>query len=134
MILAATVLIFHDEFLGIFGNESSGKYKDPTHHHFHHKIISLPAEGQTLIETFRKWQDEVMAGFNQKNWLAVDASKVGQGSAKRYVDSRCVGRVIDEKGEVIGRFHQTIQNITKHINSMTTTMGGMGQDLHNMGK
>ena len=30
--------------------------------------------------------------------------------------------------------HEKIQNATKHINIMSTTMGGMGQDLHNMGK
>ena len=61
-------------------------------------------------------------------------AKVGQGYAKRYVDSRFVVRVIDEKCEVVGRLHQTIHNVTKHRNSMSTTMGGMGQDLHNMGK
>ena len=30
--------------------------------------------------------------------------------------------------------HQTIQNATKGINSTSTTMSGMGQDLHNMEK
>ena len=30
--------------------------------------------------------------------------------------------------------HEKIQNATKHINIMSTIMGGMGQDLHNMGK
>ena len=40
-ILAATVLIFHDAFLGMIGNEPIGKYKYPTHNPFHHKIISV---------------------------------------------------------------------------------------------
>ena len=40
-ILAATVLRFHGSFLEVIGNETSGKYKDPTHHHFHHKIMSI---------------------------------------------------------------------------------------------
>ena len=72
--------------------------------------------------------------LTKKNWLAVDVAKFGQGSAKRYVDSCCVIRVIDEQGESIGILHETIQNATKHVNIMSTTMGGMGQDLHNMGK
>ena len=66
--------------------------------------------------------------------MAVDVSKVGQGSAKRYVDSRCVVRVIDEQGEAIGILHQTIHNVIKVINIMSTRMGGMGQDSHNMVK
>ena len=66
--------------------------------------------------------------------MAVDITKVGQASAKRYVDNRCVVRVIDEQVEAIERLHETIQNATKHINIMSTKMGGMGQDLHNMGK
>ena len=65
-ILAAPVLIFHDVFIGIIGNEPSGKYKDPTHHHFHHKIISILEDTQISIDTFRKWQDEVIVGFNNK--------------------------------------------------------------------
>ena len=35
-IIAATVLRFYDAFLGIFGYEPSGKYKDQTHQPFHH--------------------------------------------------------------------------------------------------
>ena len=34
-ILAASVLIFNEEFHGIVGNEPSGKYKDTTHNPFH---------------------------------------------------------------------------------------------------
>ena len=64
----------------------------------------------------------------------VDVSKVGQGSGKRYVNSRCGVRIIDEKGEAIMRLHQIIQNSTKGINIVSTTMGGMVQDLHNTGK
>ena len=130
-VLAATVLIFHDAFLGIIGNEPSDKYTDSNHHHFHHKIIFVLVKTQISIETFRKWKNEVIAGFNGKNWLVVDVSKVGQGSAKSYVNSRCFVRVIDEKGEAIGILHQTIQNDTKHINIMSVTMGFMGKDLHN---
>ena len=50
-----------------------------------------------------------------------------------YVGSRCAVRVIDEQYEVIGIFQQTIQNVTKGINITSTTIGGMEQDLHNMG-
>ena len=42
-ILDATVMIFNDKFLEIIGNEPAGKYKDPTNHTLHHKIISVPA-------------------------------------------------------------------------------------------
>ena len=86
------------------------------------------------LSTFHKWQDEVIAGFKEKNWLAVDIAKVGQGSAKRYVDSCSVVRVIYNQSEAIGRLHKTTQNSTKYITIMSTTMGGMGQDLHNTGK
>ena len=133
-IIAATVLRFHEAFLEIIGNEPSGKYKYPTHHPFHHKIISVLAETQISMETFRKWQDEVIGGYNEKYWLTVDVSNFGQGSSKRYVDSRCVVRVIDEQGEAIGRLHQKIKNVNKHIKIMSTRMGGMRQELYIMGK
>ena len=61
--------------------------------------------------------------------MAVDVSKVGQGSAKLYLDICCVVRVIDEQGEAIGILYQTIQNYTKGINIMSTKMGGMGKRL-----
>ena len=112
-ILAATVLIFHGSFLEIVGNEPSGKYKDPTHHYFHHIITYVVADTNISIETFHKWEDEVIVGFNGKKWLAVDIAKFGQGSAKRYVDSCSVVRVIDKQGEAIGRLHEKIQNVTK---------------------
>ena len=86
------------------------------------------------MDTFRKWQNEVIGGFNENHWLEVDVSKVGHSSSKRYVDSFCLVRVIEKQGEAIGRLHQTIQNDTKGINTMSATMGGMGQDLHNMEK
>ena len=35
--------------------EPSGKYKDPTYHPFHHKIISVLAEIHISMENFRKW-------------------------------------------------------------------------------
>ena len=53
----------HEAFLGIIGNEPSGKYKDQTQDHFFHKSISILAETKNLLKTFRKWQDEVIAGF-----------------------------------------------------------------------
>ena len=34
-ILAASILQFYDAFIGIIGNEPSGKYKDISHHPFH---------------------------------------------------------------------------------------------------
>ena len=104
-ILAATVLRFHGSFLEVIGNEPSGKYKDPTHHYFHHKIISILSDTKISIQKFHKWQDEVIAGFNENNWLDVAIKKSGQGSAKRYVDSHSVFMIIDEQGEAIGRLH-----------------------------
>ena len=41
------------------------------------------AKTQISMETFCKRKDEVNGGFNKNNWLAVDVSKVGQGSAKK---------------------------------------------------
>ena len=86
------------------------------------------------METFHKWQDKVIGGFNKKNWLAADVSKVVQGSVKGYVNSCFLIRVIEKKGDVIGILHQTTHNDTKGINSMFTTICDMGQDLQNMGK
>ena len=97
-ILATTVLIFHEAFLGIIGNEPFFKYKDSTHHTFLQKSISVISETQLSMETFRKWQDEVIAGFNKNIWLVIDISKFGRGFVKRYVGSRCVVSVIDGKG------------------------------------
>ena len=71
----------------------------------------------------------MIAGFNENNWLDVAIKKVGQGSAKRYVDSCSVVRIIDEQGEAIGRLHKTIVNATKYISIMSTKMGGMAQYL-----
>ena len=42
--------------------------------------------------------------------------------------------IIDKQGEAIAILQKKIQNATKYINIMSTKMGGMGQDLHNMGK
>ena len=66
--------------------------------------------------------------------MDVAIKKVGQGSSKRYVDSRSVVKVIDEQGEAIGRLHKTILNSSKDISIMSTTMGGMAQDLQSYGK
>ena len=62
--------------------------------------------------------------------MAVDVTKVGQVSEKWYAGSCCVVRVIDKQGEAVGRLYQTIQNVTKRINIMSTSMGGMVQYLH----
>ena len=43
-ILAAYILIFHDAFIGIIGNEPSSKYKNLIHHTFHQKILSILSE------------------------------------------------------------------------------------------
>ena len=72
--------------------------------------------------------------LTKKNVFSVDFANVGQVYAKSYVDIPCVVRVIDEQGEAIGILHETIQNANKHIHLLSTTMGGMVQDLHNMGK
>ena len=107
-ILAPTVLRFHGSFIEVIGNEPSGKYKYPTHNHFHHTIMSILSDTKISKQTFQKWQDEVIAGFNEKNWLDITNKKVGQGSSKRYVDSRSVVKAIDEQGGVIRRLHETI--------------------------
>ena len=86
------------------------------------------------METLSKWKDEVIGVFNEFVLLAVNVSKVGQGSAKMCIDSCCVFRLISEQCEAIGRLHHTIHNETKVINIMSNTMDGMGKDLHNMRK
>ena len=55
-ILAASVLRFHDAFLGIIGNESSGKYKDPINHHFHQIMLSTLSETKISDQNFDKWK------------------------------------------------------------------------------
>ena len=64
----------------------------------------------------------------------VDVSKVCQGSEKSYVNSCFLVRLIDDQGDAFGILHQTIHNATKGINIMSTIMGDMVQDLHNIGK
>ena len=66
--------------------------------------------------------------------MDVAIKKVGQGSAKRYVDSHSAVRVIDEHGKAIERLHKIIVNSTTDISIMSTTMGGMAQDLHSYRK
>ena len=87
--------------------------------------MSILSDTEISKQTFQKWQDEVIAGFNEKKWLDVAIKKVGQCSAKRYVDSRSVVKVIGEQGEVIARLHKTIVNSSKYISIMSTTMVGM---------
>ena len=57
-----------------------------------------------------------------------------QDPAKSSVDGHCVVKVVDKKSEAIGRLHQTIQNANEGINIISSAMGGMVQDLYNMGK
>ena len=66
--------------------------------------------------------------------MAVDIAKVGQVSAERYVNSCSVIRVIVKQGELIGRLHETIQNVTKHINILSATICGTGKDLRSYRK
>ena len=75
----------------------------------------------------------MIAGFNANNWLDITINKVGQGSSKRYIDSRSIVQVIDKQGDVIRRLHETIVNSSKDINIMSTTMGGIAQDLQSYG-
>ena len=86
------------------------------------------------METFRKWNKEVIVIFNNNNWLGVNISKVGHGYSKRCINSCCLVGVISEQGEAFGRLNQTILNYAKGIKIISNTMGGMGQDLHNIEK
>ena len=65
------------------------------------------------METFRKWQNEVIGCFNQNIWLVVDASKVGHGYSKMYVDTCFLVMVSDDQGEAIGKLNQKIHNAYK---------------------
>ena len=96
--------------------------------------MSIISDTKISKQTFQKWQDEVIAGFNEKHWLGITIKKVGQDSSKRYVDSRYIVKVIDEQGDVIRRLHETIVNSSKNISIMSTTMGGMAQYLQSYGK
>ena len=100
-ILAASVLIFHDAFLGIIVNEPSIKYNDTIHQTFNQTIISVPFEPKISDQTFEKFNKEVIDGFNDKNWLGVNIDKFGSGYSKRYDDSLCVLNVIYEQGDSI---------------------------------
>ena len=81
------------------------------------------------MDTFRKWQNEVIAGFNKNNWLAVDVSNVCHGSSERYVNSWCLVGLIDNQVRAIGRLNQTIHNATKVLNNMSIKIGDMWRDL-----
>ena len=85
------------------------------------------------METFCKWQDEVIVGFNEKlavGWRFKSFTRFW----KKFVNICFIVRLIDDQGEVIGRLHQTIQNSTKGINITSTIMSDMEQDLQNIGK
>ena len=71
-IIAASILIFNEPIIVIFGNEPSVKYKDTAHHPFHQKIVSVISDTNNSMETFRKWQNEVIGGFNQNIWLVLN--------------------------------------------------------------
>ena len=49
-ILSVYVLIFYDEFLGIIGNEPSGKHKDPSNYPFHEKTFSIIFELRFMMQ------------------------------------------------------------------------------------
>ena len=53
-IIAAIVLRFHGSFIEVIGDEPSDKYNDPTHHHFHHKIMSILSDKKNTKQTFQK--------------------------------------------------------------------------------
>ena len=53
-ILDDSILIFHEAFLDIIGNEPARTYKDPTHNPFHQKSISVLSETTILMDTLRK--------------------------------------------------------------------------------
>ena len=69
-------LSIYDAFLGIIGNEPSGKYKDRSNHPFHQNIISILFELNIYDETFEKWKKEVIDVFNDKNWSGVNIEKL----------------------------------------------------------
>ena len=96
--------------------------------------MSILSESNITKQTFQNCQDEVIAGFNANKWLGITFKKVGQGSSKWYFDSRSVVKVIDKQGDVIRRLHKTIVNSSKDISIISTTMGGMAQDLQSYGK
>ena len=75
-ILAAYVLWFYYSFIGIIGNEPSGKYKDRSHHPFYQKIVSILFELKISAKTFEKRKKDVIYGFNDKNWLGVNIEKL----------------------------------------------------------
>ena len=104
-ILAASVLRFHDEFLGIIRNEPSGKYKYPIHHPFQQKIICVLSETKVSDQTFKKHKKELIYGLKAKILLGVGIDETGSGSSNRYVDSCCVVSVIDEQGDSIVETH-----------------------------
>ena len=92
-IFAATIARYYYSFLEANENEPPGTYKYPDHHPFHHKIIFVIAETQISLDTFLKWQDEVIESFNKNSWLEVEVSKVGLYSSKRCVGSHFVDMV-----------------------------------------
>ena len=50
-----------------------------------------------------------------------------------FNNSRSIVKVIGEQGELIGRLNKAILNSSKYISIMSTTMGGMAQDLQSYG-
>ena len=71
-ILAVCVLIFHDKFFGIIGNEPSGKYKDPIHHPFNKKIMFFLSDTIISMVRIHKWKNDVIEGFNKNYWLGIN--------------------------------------------------------------
>ena len=70
--IAATVLKFHEAFLGIIGNEPSGKYKYPTHHHFLQKSFPFFHEHKFQWRPFTNGKMKSLQVLAKDNWLTID--------------------------------------------------------------
>ena len=84
------------------------------------------------METFFKWQNEVIGGSNKNNLFEVNISKVGHVYSKWCVNSRCLIRVIDKQVDDTVRSNQTIHNASKGINIVSNTMYVMVKDVNNI--
>ena len=71
-ILAAKILRFHDEFLELLRMNHMVSTRIQPIIPSIAKLFLFFAETQISMETFHKWQYEVIVGFNERNWLGVD--------------------------------------------------------------
>ena len=72
--------------------------------------------------------------FNDGNWLGVSIEKNVSGSAKMYVDIRCVVIVIEGQGDAIRRTSNTMHISLKEIKVTSITTVAMGNKLRNLDK